>query len=75
MDAPQTQERCALWETFTTLNKVSAPQLERHVRAAGLKIVRDYRTSSDFPIPESLLDVFNRDVLTTEQIVWMLQHV
>ncbi len=69
------EERKLLWDTYATLNMASAPQLERHARAAGLKIVRDYRTYSDYPIPPVLLDVYAEDALKTEQIVWVLQHI
>jgi SAM-dependent methyltransferase len=73
MDAEQAEERRVLWETYDTLNKATAPQLARLAAQAGLKIVRDYRTRNDDPIPSDLAEIFNEDVLRTEQIVWMLQ--
>lgn len=74
LDAPKKEERDALWETYGTLNKATAPQLERAAASAGLKIVRDYRTKCDDPIPQDLLEIFHEDILRTEQIVWLLRH-
>ncbi len=68
------EERNGGWETYETLNKVTAAHLERLAGEAGLKIVRDYRTTNDHPIPPALADIYNRDVLLTEQIVWLLQR-
>ncbi|AOJ71048.1 MULTISPECIES: SAM-dependent methyltransferase [Burkholderia] len=67
-------ERAALWETYATLNKITAPQLCRLIEEAGFRIVRDYRTKTDLPIPKALSDIYHEDVLTTEQIVLLMQH-
>lgn len=75
VDAPKEVERDLLWETYSTLNKVTAPHLERAARLAGLKIVRDYRTKSDRIIPQELSEIFDEDVLRTDQIVWLLRHI
>ncbi|MGA1804747.1 methyltransferase domain-containing protein [Rhizobium sp. HT1-10] len=74
LDAPQSVERDALWETYTTLNKVTAPQLKRAAASAGLEVVRDYRTKFDDPIPLDLAEIYDEDVLRTEQVVWLLRH-
>lgn len=67
-------ERRLIWETYQTLNKTTAAELKRLANKAGLTIVRDYRTTSDYPIPEHLSEIYDRDVLMTEQIVWLLQR-
>jgi SAM-dependent methyltransferase len=74
IDAKREIERRILWETYSTLNKVTAPQLARIINGSGLKIVRDYRTVAETPVPKELSELFSEDILKTEQIVWMLQH-
>jgi hypothetical protein len=65
--------RRAVWNTYHTLNKMTAPRLERIAVAAGLRIVRDYRTQNEHPIPDFLRDLYDAQILLTEQIVWLLQ--
>jgi 2-polyprenyl-3-methyl-5-hydroxy-6-metoxy-1,4-benzoquinol methylase len=67
-------KRRLIWATYQTLNKTTAAELARRANRAGLKIVRDYRTKSEHPIPEHLAELFERSALTTEQIVWLLQR-
>ena len=74
LDADQITERAALWNTFLTLNRITAPQLCRLVTEAGFKIVRDYRTRDEIPIPPNLAEIYNEDILTTQQIVLLLRH-
>jgi hypothetical protein len=66
--------RSLIWKTYQTLNKTTAKRLERLANAAGLKIVRDYRTTNEQPISDYLAAIYDRDVLLTEQIVWLLQR-
>jgi SAM-dependent methyltransferase len=73
-DAEEAEERRLLWQTYDTLNKVTAPELMRLATQSGLKIVRDYRTKNDDAVPATLAEVFHEDVLRTEQIVWLLRH-
>lgn len=73
LDASATVEREILWDTYVTLNKVTAPHLECAARSAGLEIVRDYRTFNHDPIPIELLEIFHESVLRTEQVVWLLK--
>lgn len=73
-DAPRQQERAAIWETFKTLNRATAPQLQRLAEEVGFELVRDYRTARDYPIPDYLSEIYDRDVLLTEQIVWLFQR-
>lgn len=67
-------ERAVLWDMYLTLNKVTAPQLCRLACEAGFKIVRDYRTTCDQPVPQHLSEVYSEEVLKTEQIVLLMQH-
>lgn len=66
-------ERKALWETYETLNHMTAPQLRRLAEKVGFDVVRDYRTTSDHEIPAQLLDAYDREALLTEQIVLLLK--
>lgn len=72
-DAALEFERQALWATYSTLNKITAPQLARLAVHAGFEIVRDYRTQARDQPPAELLEIFSPDVLTTEQIVLLLR--
>jgi SAM-dependent methyltransferase len=74
LTADRETERAALWDTYVTLNKVTAPQLCRLVREAGFEIKRDYRTKTDVPVPSHLAEIYDEDILTTEQIVLLLSH-
>jgi SAM-dependent methyltransferase len=67
------ESRQLIWDTYHTLNKVTAPQLARVVKTAGFEIVRDYRTTCDHPIPDHLADIFDQRALSTEQVVWLLR--
>jgi hypothetical protein len=67
-------ERAALWDTYVTLNKVTPQQLCRQIREAGFEILRDYRTKTEHPIPPNLSEIYNDDVLQTEQIVLLMRH-
>lgn len=51
-----------LLHTYETLNRVSAPYLLDAARRAGFRIVREYITTSDYPIPPFLLDIYREDV-------------
>jgi SAM-dependent methyltransferase len=74
IEADTPTERAALWDTYITLNKVTATQLCRMVREAGLEIVRDYRTKTDAAVPPHLAEIYQEDVLTTEQIVLLMRR-
>src|SRR5271165_2499408 len=66
--------RLLLWDTFVSLNRITAPQLCRLVTDTGFKIVRDYRTQDEIPIPPDLAEIYNEAILTTQQIVLLLRH-
>jgi SAM-dependent methyltransferase len=73
-DTDTVSERSLLWQTYVTLNKITAPQLCRLVRQAGFKIDRDYRTKDEIAIPVNLAEVYDHDILITQQIVLKLSH-
>ena len=74
IDSGKEVERTLLWETYQTLNRVTAPQLCSLTRGAGFKIVRDYRTCTEQKPPDELKEIYREDILTTEQIVLLLQR-
>ena len=74
LNADQITERALLWDTFVSLNRITAPQLCRLVTDTGFKIVRDYRTQDEIPIPPDLAEIYNEAILTTQQIVLLLRH-
>lgn len=67
-------ERNALWETYETLNHMTASRLRRLAESVGFDVIRDYRTTADREIPIELLDAYDRDVLLTEQVVLLLRR-
>lgn len=73
LEAEKFDERRALWDTYFSLNKVTVPYLCRLVQEAGFEIVRDYRTKDEFQIPQRLAEIFNEDIITTQQIVLLMR--
>lgn len=67
-------ERSVIWDTYVTLNKLTAPQLCRLVTEAGFEIVRDHRTRDEAVVPPHLAEIYNADTLTTHQIVLLLRR-
>ena len=74
-NADKATERAALWETYTTLNRLTAPQLCRLASDAGFEILRDYRTTTDdIPVPRDLGEIYDHETLKTEQVVLLLRR-
>lgn len=67
-------ERDALWETYTTLNRVTAAQLVRIVKDVGFEIIRELRTKDEVEVPSDLAAIYDRETLTTQQIVLLLRR-
>jgi hypothetical protein len=59
----------ALWETYSTLNRVTAPQLINAISEAGFTLLREYFTLDKQEIPEVIQGVYTEEVLRTSQIV------
>ncbi|WP_072572395.1 hypothetical protein [Granulibacter bethesdensis] len=72
-EADTATERAALWETFETLNRVTAPQLCSIAEATGFEVISDYRTTTGLEVPPHLLEAYHRDALITDQIVMLLR--
>ncbi|WP_321900021.1 SAM-dependent methyltransferase [Paraburkholderia heleia] len=72
-NADTADERKTLWETYETLNHMTAPQLRRLAESTGFEVIRDYRTKAEREIPQNLLDAYDREALLTEQIVLLLR--
>jgi SAM-dependent methyltransferase len=71
--ADKETERAALWETYTTLNRLTAPQLCRLVEDAGFEILRELRTQDADSVPPNLAEIYNTETLTTQQIVLLMR--
>jgi 2-polyprenyl-3-methyl-5-hydroxy-6-metoxy-1,4-benzoquinol methylase len=63
----------SLMSTYTTLNRITAPELERRFTNKNFKVIRKYTTRDEIDPPEMLTEIYNRDVLTTNQIVLLLE--
>ena len=60
-----------LWRVYMTLNRATAPNLLRAAANAGFEVIREYRTYDEIPVPEHLLEVYTREALTTQQLVFL----
>jgi SAM-dependent methyltransferase len=58
----------ALTGMFSTLNRITAPQLFTLVEAAGLRILRRFTSREDHPIPEPLLHSYTEAALRTDGV-------
>jgi len=66
---PDAEERSALWSTYRTLNRITAPELVERIKGAGFDILRTYSTKESMDPPPRLLAIYQREVLITNQIV------
>lgn len=64
-----------LWSTYRTLNKLTADQLIDRFCALGFKLLKQYRTRDTKEPPDELRRMYNYDVLTTNQVVLLLEKV
>jgi len=61
-------EADALWSTYCTLNKITHQDLVSRIRNNGFEILRTFTTTQDIKPPAELLDVFQAEALTTNQV-------
>jgi hypothetical protein len=59
----------SLWGMYSTLNRITAPQLIAAVHAAGFTLLRKYFTYNKSEIPQVLHGVYTEEVLRTDQVV------
>jgi cyclopropane fatty-acyl-phospholipid synthase-like methyltransferase len=65
--------RKALLSTYTTLNRITASELERRFENKNFQLLRKYTTRDQVEPPDSLTEIYNYDVLTTNQVVLLLR--
>jgi len=53
---------------YRALNRLTVPQLFALVRAASMRIVREYPGRAEDPIPHVLLEIYNEAVLRTHGV-------
>ena len=65
------EELDALWSCYQTLNRLTAPELKRHLSDAGFEVLREFSTEDPHAdrLPASLLDAFRKEALLLNQIV------
>ena len=68
------RQRALHWKLFLRLNRFTAPDFERRLTAAGYTMLRRQIDRTSREPPEELLTAYDRDALTTEQIVLLLQR-
>ncbi len=62
-------ERDALWSTYRTLNRITAPELVELFQRNGFEVLRRYETQESIPPPQRLLNIFRPEILSTNQVV------
>jgi SAM-dependent methyltransferase len=62
------------WSCFEGLNRLTADELISTVSARGFQLLRQYRTHDDEAPPDELLKIYNRDILTTNQVVALFRR-
>jgi len=65
--------RKALLSTYTTLNRITASELERRFENSNFKIVKKYTTRDQLEPPDTLTEIYNYNILTTNQVVLLLR--
>ena len=67
-------EFIALLPCFHTLNRLTVPELKRRLERPGLSLLREYTSRDVVEPPPELLEIFNREVLTTNQVVLLHRY-
>jgi len=65
--------RKALLSTYNTLNRITVSELERRFENKQFEIIRKYTTRDELEPPDSLTEIYNYNVLTTNQVVLLLR--
>ncbi len=68
-DSPE--EVAALWSCYQWLNKMTSARLREHLEAAGFVIEREFFAGFPADVPAELLGVYQREVLETNQLVYL----
>ena len=68
------EEVDSLWSCYQTLNRLTPGHLIDIVKEVGFRIVRQYFTKDTISPSNELLSIFDKNVLTTNQIVLLLTH-
>ena len=71
------EETEALWSCYQWLNRVTGVDLKRRLVSSGFQLVREYVTHDPHAeyLPAGLLDIYQRDVLLTNQIVLLARTI
>ena len=65
--------RKSLWSTFTTLNRITASEVEKRFGNKNFELIRKYITRDQLDPPDFLTEIYNHNVLTTNQIVLLFR--
>lgn len=67
--------KVALWSTYATLNKITADELIGLFTSSGFTLIDQFRSPCKVAPSASLTAVYNKDMLTTEQVVGLFKKV
>ena len=65
------EEVDALWSCYQWLNRMTMPALRQHLVDAGFQIEREYSNGTPHEVPADLLEIYQREVLETNQVVFL----
>ena len=65
--------KAGIWSCYETLNKITADELVELFGQNGFDVLRQRRTECSPEPPESLIRIYSRDVLKTDQVVVLFQ--
>ncbi len=63
----------SIWNMFVSLNKMTAQRLLGDISKQGFRLLREYTTRSELVPPSELLQVYEEEVLLTDQIVALFE--
>lgn len=65
------EEVDALWSCYQWLNRMTVPELRRKLVEAGFDVEREYTCGAPHEVPAELLEVYQREALETNQVVFL----
>lgn len=65
------EEVDALWSCYQWLNRMTVPELRRKLVEAGFEVEREYTCGAPHEVPADLLEVYQREALETNQVVFL----
>jgi SAM-dependent methyltransferase len=65
--------RDLVWEVYENLNKISAKELRQIILDSGFELWDEFKATCTQEPPDRLLQVYNREILTTEEVQFLFR--